>query len=75
MERITTMYTTDTPHQRSNDRPLADAEIEKVSGGVASVPAYIHHVFGGSASDLLFGSKGLIADVVYDTVMGHLRDH
>jgi hypothetical protein len=70
MENIMTMYTTEKGHRRSNNRCLADADIEDVCGGVASVPAYIHHVFGGSASDLLFGSKGLIADVIYDTVMG-----
>jgi hypothetical protein len=70
MENIMTMYTTEKGQWRSNNRCLADADIEDVCGGVASVPAYIHHVFGGSASDLLFGSKGLIADVIYDTVMG-----
>jgi hypothetical protein len=58
-----------------SDRYLADVEIEEVSGGVASVPAYIHHVFGGSASDLLFGGKGLVADVAYDAAMDHLRGH
>jgi hypothetical protein len=58
-----------------SDRYLADVEIEEVSGGVASVPAYIHHVFGGSASDLLFGGKGLVADVAYDAAMDYLRGH
>ena len=58
-----------------SDRCLTDVEIEGVSGGVASVPAYIHHVFGGSASDLLFGGKGLVADVAYDAAMDYLRGH
>jgi hypothetical protein len=75
MEKIMTRYSTEKPRQSSNSRCLADAQIEEVSGGLASVPAYIHHVFGGSASDLLFGSKGLVADVVYDTVHDYLRGH
>jgi hypothetical protein len=58
-----------------SDRCLTDAQIEEVSGGVASVPAYIHHVFGGSASDLLFGGKGLVADAAYDAAMDYLRGH
>jgi hypothetical protein len=61
--------------QTSCDRCLTDAELDGVSGGVASVPAYIHHVFGGSASDLLFGGKGLVADVAYDAAMDYLRGH
>jgi hypothetical protein len=75
MEKIMTKYSTEKPHQSSNSRCLADAQIDEVGGGVASVPAYIHRVFGGSASDLLFGSKGLVADVVYDAVHDYLRGH
>jgi hypothetical protein len=62
-------------YTKETNRCLAEAEIEEVSGGVASVPAYIHHVFGGSASDLLFGGKGLVADVAYDAAMDYLRGH
>jgi hypothetical protein len=75
MEKIMTKYSTGSRTTAADSRCLADAQIEEVRGGLASVPAYIHHVFGGSASDLLFGSKGLVADVVYDAVHDYLRGH
>ena len=41
---------------------LRDEELQKVSGGMPSIPAEIHWAFGGSASDLIFGDKGFVAE-------------
>jgi hypothetical protein len=53
-------------------RRLTDAELAEVNGGVtASTMAYIHAVFSASASDLIFGGKGFVAEVAYDVAKGY----
>ena len=53
---------------------LTDAELETVNGGiVASRMAYVHAVFTASATDLIFGGKGFVAEAAYDAAMGVLR--
>jgi hypothetical protein len=63
-------------NQASNIRCLTDAELEQVNGGVvASTMAYIHAVFSASASDLILGRKGFVAEVAYDAARDYLRGH
>ena len=71
-----TKYTTEKRRQTSNNRCVTDAELEEVNGGVvASRMAYVHSVFSASASDLVFGGKGFVAEAAYDAAMGYLRGH
>jgi hypothetical protein len=52
------MYTAD-------HRCVTGAEREDVNGGVVASPmAYIHSVFIGSASDLILGGKGFVAEAL-----------
>lgn len=37
--------------------------------------AYIHAVFSASASDLILGRKGFVAEVAYDAARDYLRGH
>ena len=61
-------------NQASNIRCLTDAELEQVNGGVvASTMAYIHSVFSASASDLILGGKGFVAEAAYDAAKDYLR--
>ena len=63
------MYTAD-------HRGLTDAEVEDVNGGVMASPmAYLHSVFIGSASDLILGGKGFVAEAAYDAAWNSLRGH
>jgi hypothetical protein len=69
-------YTGEKPNPTSNACCLTDVELETVNGGVvASRMAYVHAVFSASASDLLFGGKGFVAEAAYDAAMGVLRGH
>ena len=66
--------TTEKLHQTSNNRCLTDAELGDVNGGVtASQMAYWHAIFSASASDLVFGGKGFVAEAAYDAAKGYLR--
>ena len=70
------MYDREKPNQTSNAQCLPDAELENVNGGVVACRmAYVHAVFSASASDLLFGGKGFVAEAAYDAAMGVLRVH
>ena len=63
-------------NQTSNNRCLTDVELDEVSGGVvASRIAYVHSVFAASASDLILGGKGFVAEAAYDAAMGYLSGH
>jgi hypothetical protein len=56
----------------SDPRRLTDAELAEVNGGVtASTMAYIHSIFSASASDLIFGGKGFVAEVASDVAKGY----
>jgi hypothetical protein len=60
----------------ANHRGLSDAERENVNGGVVASPmAYLHSVFVGSASDLILGGKGFVAEAAYDAALNYLRGH
>jgi hypothetical protein len=60
----------------ANHRGLSDAERENVNGGVVASPmAYLHSVFVGSASDLILGGKGFVAEAAYDAAWNYLRGH
>jgi hypothetical protein len=60
----------------ADHRSLTDAERENVNGGVVASPmAYIHSVFIGSASDLILGGKGFVAEAAYDAAWNYLRGH
>jgi hypothetical protein len=60
----------------SDTRRLTDAELAEVNGGVtASTMAYWHSIFSGSASDLIFGGKGFVAEAASDAAMNYLRGH
>ena len=66
--RIMSMY------DREKPNGLTDAELETANGGiVASRMAYVHAVFTASATDLVFGGKGFVAEAAYDAAMGYLR--
>jgi hypothetical protein len=55
------------------NRFLTDAELEEVNGCMASQIAYLHSVFIASASDLVFGGKGFVAEAAYEAARGYLR--
>jgi|EndMetStandDraft_3_1072993.scaffolds.fasta_scaffold1338801_2 hypothetical protein len=60
----------------ADHRGLTDAEVEDVNGGVMASPmAYLHSVFIGSASDLILGGKGFVAEAAYDAAWNYLRGH
>jgi hypothetical protein len=69
------VYTGDRPNPTSNAHGLTDAELETVNGGLPTLIAYVHSVFIGSASDLVTGGKGFVAEAAYDAAMGVLRGH
>jgi hypothetical protein len=70
------VYTGEKPNPTSNAHCLTDAELEMANGGVvASRMAYVHSVFVASASDLIFGGKGFVAEAAYDAAMASLRGH
>jgi hypothetical protein len=52
---------------------LTDAELETVNGGLPTLIAYVHSVFLGSASDLVTGGKGFVAEAAFDAAWGAIR--
>ena len=60
------MSTAEKRHPTCYNHYLTNAELEEVSGGGPSLPANAHHLLSGTASDLIFGDKALIWNVIRD---------